>query len=43
MISALAPEMIFDLMAVRLNEDNAKDRNLIVAFRLRCKQVKQRL
>jgi alkyl sulfatase BDS1-like metallo-beta-lactamase superfamily hydrolase len=34
MIAALTPEMIFDLMAVRLNEDKAKDKALAVAFRL---------
>ncbi|HUH87470.1 MAG TPA: alkyl sulfatase dimerization domain-containing protein [Pusillimonas sp.] len=34
MIAALTPEMLFDLMAVRLNEDKAKDRTLAVAFRL---------
>lgn len=34
MIAALTPEMLFDLMAVRLNEDKAKDRTLVVAFRL---------
>jgi alkyl sulfatase BDS1-like metallo-beta-lactamase superfamily hydrolase len=34
MIAALTPEMIFDLMAVRLNADKAKDKSLAVAFRL---------
>ncbi len=33
MIAALTPEMIFDLMSVRLDEEKARGQNLAVAFR----------
>lgn len=33
MLAALTPEMMFDLMAVRLDGEKAKDKNLTVAFR----------